>query len=134
MKQEIFFMRQIVLTVVLCSLVLAPALASADAHPDTSFLPSWKLMNSQEKQHFIAGYVQGWRDAGKVTDITISYVRDNPGEALSGMEKMKSLYDLAGYKPELLVKAIDVFYLEPSNNRASLSSAVNAAKNALKGE
>lgn len=96
-----------------------------------SFLPSWKLMNAQEKQHFIAGYVQGWRDAQQVTDITISYVKKNPANAVSGLEKMRSLYDLSGAKPELLARAIDVFYMDPANGNASLSSAVTAARNAL---
>ena len=98
---------------------------------EASFLPSWKLMNSQEKQHFIAGYVQGWRDAQQVTDITISYVKKNPDQAVLGLEKMKSLYDLSGAKPELLAKAVDVFYMDPQNGHASLSSAVTAARNAL---
>ena len=44
---------------------------------------------------------------------------------------MKSLYDLSGAKPEILAKAIDVFYMDPENGHASLSSAVTAARNAL---
>ena len=101
------------------------------AQAQGSFLPSWKLMNSLEKQHFIAGYVQGWKDAQQVTDITISYVKQNPAQAVAGLEKMRSLYDLSGAKPELLAKAIDVFYMAPENSSASLSSAVTAARNAL---
>jgi hypothetical protein len=92
-----------------------------------SFLPVWKLMTREQKQEFIAGYVWGWRDAAKVTEIAISYIKENPREAIEGLERVKALYDLSELKPGLLVEALDRFYANPENRNASLSRAVSAA-------
>ncbi len=95
-------------------------------------MPIWKIMNNQEKQQFIAGYIQGWRDAQKVTEIAQDYIRQNPNDAVEGLEKVKGLYDLSGLKPEMLVKGIEDFYLQPEHSRASLSRAISAAKNSVR--
>ncbi|MBX7138337.1 MAG: hypothetical protein K1X83_10160 [Oligoflexia bacterium] len=115
------------------ALALAASVAAADSRTDTepSFLPTWKLLNTQEKQQFIAGYLKGWQDAEKVTSIAIEYVRDNPDKAVDGLEKIKSVYNLSGLNPDLLIRSLDAFYSEPENNSASLSKAVSAVKNAL---
>ena len=93
-----------------------------------SFMPIWKLLNQQEKQQFVAGYLQGWRDAALVTDVAIRYVGDNPGEAVAGLERIRSLYDSSTLKPALVAKHIDEFYQHPENHSAAFSAAISAAK------
>ena len=97
-----------------------------------SFSPTWRLMQNQEKQQFIAGYIQGWRDAAKMTDIAISYVRSNPERAVEGLEGIRSLYNLGSVKPSQLVQEIDAFYADPENNTSPLSAAITSAKTRLR--
>jgi hypothetical protein len=99
---------------------------------DTAFYPTWKLLSDQEKRQFISGYLQGWRDAAKVTDIAIHYVKTNPSEAVTGLEGIKSLYNLEGIRSEQAVQAIDLYFSDPENHDAPLSRAVTAARKALK--
>lgn len=94
-----------------------------------AFLPVWKLMSGQEKLQFIAGYIQGWKDAAKVTDIAIDYVKSNPTEAVDGLERIRRLYGLSGVRPSQIVDEVDDFYSDPDNMNSPLSVAVTAAKN-----
>jgi len=98
-----------------------------DSRP-TSFLPVWKLMSRTEKQQFIAGYIWGWKDAAKVIEIAISYIKDNPREAVEGLERIKALYSRPELKPGPLVEAIDRFYADPANHGAALSRAISAVR------
>lgn len=101
------------------------------AEPETAFLPTWKLMKFEEKQHFISGYIQGWIDAARVTDIAIAYVRENPTRAVEGLQSVQRLYDLSAIKPQPLVEEIDAFFAKPVNSNASLSAAVTAARSSV---
>lgn len=105
----------------------------AYAEDSSSFYPTWKLLGSKEKEQFVAGYIQGWKDAAQVTDIAISFVQDNPGKAVEGLEQVKGLYDVRDIRPGLLAGAIDDFYSRPENQGAALSLAVSAAKSSLGG-
>ena len=96
------------------------------------FSPTWKLLSQSEKQQFLAGYIYGWKDAERVTDIAISYVKENPGKAVEGLEEIKGLYEFGDIKPALLASAVDAYFSDPSNSDAGLSQAVSAAKQALK--
>ncbi|RIL09341.1 MAG: hypothetical protein DCC75_06750, partial [Proteobacteria bacterium] len=82
----------------------------------------------QEKQQFVAGYLEGWRDAAKVTDVVIKYVRDNPDQAVSGLERIRTLYDSSELKPNIVAKEIDEFYKKPENHAATFSAALSAVK------
>ncbi len=93
-----------------------------------SFLPIWKLLNYDQKVQFVSGYIQGWKDAARVTDIAIAYVRENPKNAVDGLEKLKGLYDLSDLKPNTVVDQIDTFYADPENSEAALSRAINASR------
>ena len=95
---------------------------------DSSFLPAWKLLEQQEKQQFISGYAQGWKDAVKIIDIVISYVKENPERAERALESIKEIYSMSGVRPDQLVHEIDVFYSDPANRNAPLSRAITAAK------
>jgi len=106
-----------------------PAVTGNDINAPSSFLPIWKLLSRPEKLQFIAGYIQGWRDAAKVTDIAISFVRENPQQAVEGMERVRALYELSDLKPDLVVNQLDQFYADPDNRQAPLSRAISAARN-----
>lgn len=108
-------------------------LVSRSEEPPPAFYPTWKLLSFAEKQQFVAGYIYGWRDAARVTDVVISYVKDNPGKAIEGLEQVKGLYDLGDLKPAILAQAIDTFFEDPDNKSAGLSQAVSAAKRAVSG-
>lgn len=97
-----------------------------------SFLPTWRHMTPESKRQFIAGYVRGWTDASGVTDIAIAYLRDKPAEALSGLERLKHIYDLSDVDPAKLVPVIDRFYKDPQNSQAALSLAVSAARDIVR--
>lgn len=101
------------------------------AQESDPFLPTWKLLSPEAKEQFIAGYLQGWRDAEKVTDIATQYVKENPQKALEGLEKIRALYDMSAYKSSAIVEHIDLFYKDPSNASSSLSKAVSGARQRL---
>lgn len=99
------------------------------------FLPTWKLLTDEAKRQFVAGYLHGWSDAAKVTDIAIDYVRGNPEEALDGLKRLKQLYNISGVQAEQLSEGISQFYADPENAGAPLSKAVTAARNrVIRGE
>ena len=88
-------------------------------------------MSFQEKQHFIAGYLQGWLDAAKVTDIAIGFIKENPAKAIESLEGIKKVYDVSFVKPGNLVDEIDAYYAVSENKNATLSAAVTSAKASL---
>jgi hypothetical protein len=98
----------------------------------TSFLPTWKLLNPQEKQQFMAGYLFGWRDAAKVTEIAIGYVRENPQKALEGLESIRSLYDVSKVNSSAMAHEVDTFFQDSDNRDASLMAAISYAKARLR--
>jgi hypothetical protein len=95
--------------------------------PGKAIYPVWKLLTRDQKMQFVAGYVQGWKDASKVTDIAIGFVRENPSQAVSGLERLKSLYDLSEVSPSLITSQLDTFFSKAENQSASLSYAISAS-------
>jgi hypothetical protein len=108
--------------------IVYPRNIMAEELVQQSFLPTWKLLTAQDKQMFMAGYIQGWKDAAKVTDVAIGYVKNNPEEAIAGLEGIKKLYDLGSLRPQQLADAVDAFYSDPDNSRAPLTRAITAVK------
>jgi hypothetical protein len=107
------------------SLSSTPLFAESESE---AFLPTWRLLG-EEKQVFISGYMAGLRDAGKIIDIAIQYVKNNPEEAVTSLERIKQLYAVGEeVKPAQLAHAIDTFYSDPDNSKASLSKAVMSAR------
>lgn len=102
----------------------------AFADSSESFLPTWKLLSNKDKQQFIAGYLQGLRDAQKITSIASGFVRDNPEKAIDALERLEGLYETK-VPPGRLVEGIDAFYSDSMNMDASLSVAVNSLKGRL---
>lgn len=112
------------------TLLNIPAVLAQD---DTSpFLATWKLLNPQEKQQFMAGYLYGWRDAAKVTDIAITYVKENPTKAVEGLESIRSLYDVSRMSSSAIAQHVDEFFQDSDNRDASLAAAVSYAKSRLR--
>ena len=110
---------------------IAFAMSTSDcafADQEASFLPTWRLLSSQEKQQFISGYVQAWKDAASVNDVVIGYIKSNPDKAAQALESIRSIYDFSGVPVEQLVSGIDDFYTDPENLGAPLSKAVSGAK------
>jgi hypothetical protein len=106
----------------------SPFILAEEREGSGSFLPVWKLLTLNEKQQFISGYLQGWRDAALVTDIAINYVKKNPERAIASLEGIKVLYRLKNSSSSQIVEAIDEFYADPENQNAPLSRAVTAAR------
>jgi len=85
-------------------------------------------MSEAQRSQFIAGYLQGRRDASQVTDIAIEYIRERPAEAVSGLQKLKGLYDVTNLDPLAVSREVDLFYRDPANSGAGLSLALSFAK------
>lgn len=106
-------------------------LAESKLGTEASFLPTWKLLRNEGKQQFIAGYLFGWRDAKKVTDIAIEYVKDNPSDALNGLERIRGLYDMEGLTSESVVRELDDYFSKSEGKDATLSQAITAVRTRL---
>lgn len=101
-------------------------LAISTAALGDSFGSTWKLLNQVQKEQFIAGYLQGFRDASKITDLTIKYLEENPNNVQQGLKTLQSLYDVEGARPSIIVPRLDEYFKD--NSQASLSQALSAVK------
>ena len=125
MKSPFFF------SFIIAALTLISFSGLAHCEEQASFLPTWKLLSPEAKEQFIAGYLQGWKDAEQVTIIATQYVKENPQKALEGLEKIRALYDMSSLTSSAIAKEIDQFYQNPSNGSAGLAKAVSVAKQRL---
>ncbi|RMG44022.1 MAG: hypothetical protein D6719_02565 [Candidatus Dadabacteria bacterium] len=114
--------------VVTCGLARSGLRAENSEKP---FLPIWKLMDQEAKRHFVAGYLQGWRDAARVTEITTEYIRENPDRAIESLESIRRLYSSSAPAPDRLVSAIDAYYAKAVNSKSPFSKAISAARAGL---
>jgi len=110
--------------------LISPGLAHSEGKDD-GFMPTWKLFKSEEKRQFIAGYLYGWSDASRMTDVAIEYVRDNPTKALDGLERIKSVYDMSGMQADTIVSQLNGFFADPTNKDATLSQAITAVRQSM---
>ncbi len=94
----------------------------------TPFLPTWRLLTKEQKQQFISGYLQGWKDAGKITDVALEHIRKNPEQAVKALESIQGIYELSHHGPDILAREVDNFYSEPENSQASLSVAISSSR------
>jgi hypothetical protein len=115
----------LLLTLLLLPLQLSASQEEASTDP---FYPVWKLLNTEQKQQFIAGYLRGWLDAARVTDVAIEFVEAHPQQALSGLRRLKQLYAVGELAPDSIVRGIDRFYGDPENHKLPLSSALSSAR------
>jgi hypothetical protein len=121
------FLHPLVLVAFLCL-----PIARAEEQAEPPFQPVWDLLNRQEKQQFISGYLFGMRDAATMTGVLDDFVRDNPNSARESVQRIKGIYeDMASGKPDALTREIDAFYKNPRNRQAPLSRAITAARNQL---
>ncbi len=112
-------------------LFFVPVQAESKVAQEATFLPTWKLLTNQGKQQFVAGYLFGWRDAGRVTDAAIEYAREHPNNAVSGLEKVREIYNMEGLTAEGMVRELDSFFAESAGREATLSQAITAARRRL---
>jgi hypothetical protein len=115
--------RSVILLVAVLVVLLLSTCAGAD-DIDAGFGPTWKLMKSDERRYFVAGYMYGWKDAGKVMEIARDYVRENPGNAVTGLEKIRSVYDLSSVRVDEAIRELNAFFADPSNRDATFSQAI----------
>ena len=99
---------------------------------EAPFSPVWRLMAPEEKRHFIAGYLRGWGDALTVTEVVLSYIREKPAEAESGLEKILTLYRIGDLTAEPMVCELDSFFSKPENSQATLAQGVSSARRKLR--
>ena len=105
--------------------------AESKVASEASFQPTWKLLRNEGKQQFIAGYLFAWRDAKRVTDVAIEYVQTNPSNAVSGLERIRGLYDMEGLTAESVVRELDTFFATSDGKDATLSQAIVAVRGRL---
>lgn len=118
-----------VVTLVLVAILPSAALrAESKTAAEASFLPTWKLLRNEGKQQFVAGYLFGWRDAKRVTDVAIEYVKGNPGGAVRGLERIRGLYDMEGLTAESVVRELDDYFAGAEGKEATLSQAITAVR------
>ena len=100
--------------------------ASADGG---SFEPVWRLLTREQKQQFVAGYLNGMRDAAKMTDLLQDIVKQNPESASGSLDRLAQIYQGVGRSsPDSIVAGIESFYADPANSGAQLSAAITAAQ------
>ncbi len=112
----------------LLTFIPAPVLGEHENTTSSAFLPTWRLLANEQKQQFIAGYLQGFSDAAKLTNIAIGFIDENPGKARETLEQLQRIYDSSGLTPSEIVEYVDKFYSDPDNKAAGLSVAVSAAR------
>ena len=109
-------------------LFLALILGVASIAYAEGFAATWKLLTPTQKEQFVAGYLQGYRDASTVTDVTLDYIKQNPQRAIEGLETLKKVYFVEGVRPAKLVEGLDQYFAAPENQGSSFSQAVNTVK------
>lgn len=128
MKQRIFCV------ILLCYVLLVATPTAWGQSAAGAFGETWKLLEKEQKLHFVSGYLHGLRDAQRINDIATEYIRSNPKQAGEALEKLRPLYDLATVVPERVVGELDRFYGNPDQSGAPLSIAMSAARNSLLGQ
>ncbi len=121
-------MQKLPLLVLTICAIMASNAAYAEELALPPFLPTWKLLRSDAKNQFIAGYLFGWRDAANVTDVAIDYVKQNPQNAVDGLERIRGIYDMNGVTSESIVRELDLYFSEADGREATLSQAITTVR------
>ena len=100
----------------------------AEVPAATPFAETWKMMSSLEKQQFAAGYLFGLRDAARMQDVTLSYIRENPTQAISGIERIRDILSAEGASPDTLVRSVDEYFNDAKNRNATITMAMSRAR------
>ncbi len=114
---------------ILLTLLILPVMAPVtQADTPKSFYPTWKLMKPAEKKRFLAGYIHGWQDAKRVTDILVDHVESQPDDAVKSLEKVRDIYGIADIPVDELLRRVTTFYSEIENHDAPLSVAMSSGR------
>lgn len=100
----------------------------AKADSNASFYPIWNLLKPEERKMFVSGYLHGWRDSKRVTEILLTHVADKPDSAVSSLEKVRDIYKVSEVPVEQLLSRLTEFYMDPANHNASLSVAISSSR------
>jgi hypothetical protein len=123
---------RIVCLLVVFILLCLPRSASSEDLSEPPFAPVWQLLNKEQKQQFIAGYLLGMKDAATMTGVLRDFVQSNPTSAQESLERLRGIYDdLSQGKPDTVSDAIDRFFKDPANKEAPLSRAITAARSGV---
>ena len=116
----------------LITLLGLPGIARTEDLSEPPFAPVWQLLNNEQKQQFIAGYLLGMKDAATMTGVLRDFVQSNPTSAQESLERLRGIYDdLSQGKPDTVSAAIDRFFKDPANKEAPLSRAITAARSGI---
>lgn len=114
--------------VILSLCITGPALSDSEPPAVDNFSVTWKHLTDEQRSQIVTGYLFGWRDAARITDIAIDYIKNNPAKAVEGLERIKALYDFSGLQPDVVVKRLNRFYEQPDNRGKPLSAALSSVK------
>lgn len=95
------------------------------------FGSTWKLLNQQEKRQFVSGYLAGLKDAERITGIALSFIKENPQQAVKGLERVQGLFGVGSLPADTVAAALDRYFSEPANASASLTLAMSAARSVV---
>ena len=108
--------------------LFAPAVLTSQAEElqaEPPIYPVWKTMSGPAKRQFLAGYLMGFRDAKTLGEIALSYSRQHPEKASSGLERLLEFYHLSALSPAELVPLLDDYFSEMEHRSDSLRLAIN---------
>lgn len=123
---------RIVCLLAFITLISLPGSGRSEDLSEPPFAPVWQLLNKEQKQQFIAGYLLGMKDAATMTGVLKDFVQGNPTSAQESLERLRGIYDeLSQGKPDTVSEAIDRFFKDPANKEAPLSRAITAARSSM---
>lgn len=119
-------LKLLISTILLVSVL--PGLSQAEIPPAPPFAQTWKMMSAVEKQQFVAGYLFGLRDAARMQDVTLAYIRENPAQAISGIERIRDILAADGVQPDRMVQLVDQYFADPKNREGTITMAMSLAR------
>jgi len=123
------FKLKLITLILSCNLSIFTGICLADTEP---FLPTWKNLKPNEKQLYIAGYLNGLRDTEEVVSIAAEYVEKNPALVAQTLKKVQQLCSVSDVGAGALVPEIDAYYSKLENQSAALSLALSSAQQKIR--
>ncbi len=123
------FKLKLITLILSCNLSMFTGICLADTEP---FLPTWKNLKPNEKQLYIAGYLNGLRDTEEVVSIAAEYVEKNPALVAQTLKKVQQLCSVSDVGAGALVPEIDAYYSKLENQSAALSLALSSAQQKIR--
>ena len=93
-----------------------------------TFGPTWKLLSADQKRQFVAGYLQAWQDAGKVTEALAAFSREKPEQLAQSFDKILAIFDVARLSPDTVARELDRIFSDPETRELTLAEAMSSAR------